>query len=239
MRPRRNPGHGTGSAGGKIDNTKETATFNSSTLSASKTELKAFSQKIEWNGRLPDRSIPVAQRTGAERFLAPFAKTTSARVPWRSRWRRCSPRRMRRRAPLRGANQHRIVPAEAPDRGRQRLRLRARPGRPPRRRGNRSIEFAILPGPRCPGRWPELRPAAPRRDNAKAWLPHRPAERTGRAGADIQAGGQGHGRRHESEEPRDRRLRRRDPGRLSRHLHLRRQRQLARNSLGRGAAGDR
>jgi hypothetical protein len=43
----------TGSAGGSIDNTKETATFNSTTLSASKTELKALSQKIEWNGVFP------------------------------------------------------------------------------------------------------------------------------------------------------------------------------------------
>lgn len=43
----------TGSAGGSIDNTKETATFNSSTLSASKTELKALGQKIEWNGVFP------------------------------------------------------------------------------------------------------------------------------------------------------------------------------------------
>jgi hypothetical protein len=42
-----------GSAGGSIDNTKETATFNAATLSASKTELKAFSQKIEWNGLFP------------------------------------------------------------------------------------------------------------------------------------------------------------------------------------------
>jgi hypothetical protein len=43
----------TGSAGGSIDNVAETATFNSSTLSASKTELKALSQKIEWNGVFP------------------------------------------------------------------------------------------------------------------------------------------------------------------------------------------
>ncbi len=43
----------TGSAGGSIDNVAETATFNASTLSASKTELKALSQKIEWNGVFP------------------------------------------------------------------------------------------------------------------------------------------------------------------------------------------
>jgi hypothetical protein len=47
----------TGSAGGAIDNTAETATFNSSTLSASKTELKALSQKIEWNGLFPTEAF--------------------------------------------------------------------------------------------------------------------------------------------------------------------------------------
>lgn len=47
----------TGSAGGKIDNTAETATFNSSTLSATKTELKALSQKIEWNGLFPTEAF--------------------------------------------------------------------------------------------------------------------------------------------------------------------------------------
>jgi hypothetical protein len=47
----------TGSAGGSIDNSKETATFNSSTLSASKTELKALSQKIEWNGVFPTEAF--------------------------------------------------------------------------------------------------------------------------------------------------------------------------------------
>lgn len=47
----------TGSAGGSIDNSKETATFNSSTLSASKTELKALSQKIEWNGLFPTEAF--------------------------------------------------------------------------------------------------------------------------------------------------------------------------------------
>jgi hypothetical protein len=43
----------TGSAGGSIDNSKETATFNASPLSASKTELKALASKIEWNGVFP------------------------------------------------------------------------------------------------------------------------------------------------------------------------------------------
>jgi len=47
----------TGSAGGSIDNAAETATFNSSTLSASKTELKALSQKIEWNGLFPTEAF--------------------------------------------------------------------------------------------------------------------------------------------------------------------------------------
>ncbi len=47
----------TGSAGGSIDNTTETATFNSSTLSASKTELKALSQKIAWNGVFPTEAF--------------------------------------------------------------------------------------------------------------------------------------------------------------------------------------
>ena len=47
----------TGSAGGSIDNTAETATFNSTTLSASKTELKALGQKIEWNGLFPTEAF--------------------------------------------------------------------------------------------------------------------------------------------------------------------------------------
>lgn len=47
----------TGSAGGVVDNTAETATFNSTTLSASKTELKALSQKIEWNGLFPTEAF--------------------------------------------------------------------------------------------------------------------------------------------------------------------------------------
>ena len=47
----------TGSAGGSIDNTAETATFNSTTLSATKTELKALGQKIEWNGLFPTEAF--------------------------------------------------------------------------------------------------------------------------------------------------------------------------------------
>lgn len=46
-----------GSAGGSIDNTAETATFNSTTLSATKTELKALSQKIEWKGLFPTEAF--------------------------------------------------------------------------------------------------------------------------------------------------------------------------------------
>lgn len=49
----------TGSAGGSIENAKETATFNASTLSASKTELKALSQKIEWNGVFPTEAFQI------------------------------------------------------------------------------------------------------------------------------------------------------------------------------------
>jgi hypothetical protein len=47
----------TGSAGGSIDNTTETATFNSSTLAASGTSLKALGQKIEWNGLFPTEAF--------------------------------------------------------------------------------------------------------------------------------------------------------------------------------------
>ena len=47
----------TGSAGGIIDNTQETATFNSTTLSASKTELKALGSKIEWSGVFPTEAF--------------------------------------------------------------------------------------------------------------------------------------------------------------------------------------
>jgi hypothetical protein len=47
----------TGSAGGSIDNSKETATFNASTLSASGTTLKALGQKIEWNGLFPTEAF--------------------------------------------------------------------------------------------------------------------------------------------------------------------------------------
>lgn len=47
----------TGSAGGSIDNAKETATFNATTMSATKTELKALSGKVEWNGLFPTEAF--------------------------------------------------------------------------------------------------------------------------------------------------------------------------------------
>lgn len=47
----------TGSAGGSINNTTESATFNNTTLSTSKTELKALAQKIEWNGVFPTEAF--------------------------------------------------------------------------------------------------------------------------------------------------------------------------------------
>lgn len=47
----------TGSAGGLIDNTAETATFNSTTLAETGTTLKAFGQKIEWNGLFPTEAF--------------------------------------------------------------------------------------------------------------------------------------------------------------------------------------
>lgn len=47
----------TGTAGGEINNETESATFNKSTLEASGTELKAFGQKIEWNGVFPTEAF--------------------------------------------------------------------------------------------------------------------------------------------------------------------------------------
>lgn len=47
----------TGSAGGSINNEVETATFDSTTLTESKTELKALGQKIEWNGVFPTEAF--------------------------------------------------------------------------------------------------------------------------------------------------------------------------------------
>jgi hypothetical protein len=46
-----------GSAGGQISNATESATFNSTTLGASGTELKALGQKIEWKGLFPTEAF--------------------------------------------------------------------------------------------------------------------------------------------------------------------------------------
>jgi hypothetical protein len=46
-----------GTAGGLVDNATETATFNATTFSATKTELKALSQKIEWKGVFPTEAF--------------------------------------------------------------------------------------------------------------------------------------------------------------------------------------
>jgi hypothetical protein len=47
----------TGSAGGSIDNTTESATFSAATLSATETELTAFEQPIEWKGLFPTEAF--------------------------------------------------------------------------------------------------------------------------------------------------------------------------------------
>jgi len=47
----------TGSAGGEISNAAQTATFNSTTLSASATKLEALGQKIEWKGVFPTEAF--------------------------------------------------------------------------------------------------------------------------------------------------------------------------------------
>ena len=47
----------TGSAGGSINNTTESATFNSTTLKTTATELKALGQKIEWTGVFPTEAF--------------------------------------------------------------------------------------------------------------------------------------------------------------------------------------
>ncbi len=48
-----------GSAGGLISNEAETATFNTTTLKATGTELKALNQKIEWSGVFPTEAFEV------------------------------------------------------------------------------------------------------------------------------------------------------------------------------------
>lgn len=47
----------TGSAGGVVDNTAETAQFNAETLKASSTSLEAFGSEIEWNGLFPTEAF--------------------------------------------------------------------------------------------------------------------------------------------------------------------------------------
>lgn len=47
----------TGSAGGKIDNTAETATFDAASFSATGTALKALSSSIEWKGVFPTEAF--------------------------------------------------------------------------------------------------------------------------------------------------------------------------------------
>jgi hypothetical protein len=47
----------TGSAGGKIDNTAETATFDASSFSATGTSLKALGSTIEWKGVFPTEAF--------------------------------------------------------------------------------------------------------------------------------------------------------------------------------------
>jgi len=46
-----------GSAGGQINNSTESATFNTKTLEATKTTLEALGQKIEWNGVFPTEAF--------------------------------------------------------------------------------------------------------------------------------------------------------------------------------------
>lgn len=47
----------TGTAGGLIDNTAETATFNTSSFKATKTELKALSGTAQWSGVFPTEAF--------------------------------------------------------------------------------------------------------------------------------------------------------------------------------------
>lgn len=46
-----------GSAGGLVNNTTESATFNSSSFSATKTKLEAFGEGVEWNGFFPTEAF--------------------------------------------------------------------------------------------------------------------------------------------------------------------------------------
>jgi hypothetical protein len=47
----------TGTAGGLLDNTAETATFNAASFKATKTELRALENPIEWNGVFPTEAF--------------------------------------------------------------------------------------------------------------------------------------------------------------------------------------
>ncbi len=47
----------TGSAGGLINNTTETATFSPSSFAATKTELEALGETVEWNGVFPTEAF--------------------------------------------------------------------------------------------------------------------------------------------------------------------------------------
>jgi hypothetical protein len=47
----------TGSAGGKLDNTAETATFDAASFSATSTSLKALGSSIEWKGVFPTEAF--------------------------------------------------------------------------------------------------------------------------------------------------------------------------------------
>ena len=49
--------HVTGSAGGKIDNATESATFGPSSFKATGTELKALGESVEWNGVFPTEAF--------------------------------------------------------------------------------------------------------------------------------------------------------------------------------------
>lgn len=47
----------TGSAGGLVNNTTETATFNAASFKATGTELKALGEPVEWNGVFPTEAF--------------------------------------------------------------------------------------------------------------------------------------------------------------------------------------
>ena len=49
--------HVTGSAGGLISNATESATFSPSSFSATKTELRALGESVEWNGYFPSEAF--------------------------------------------------------------------------------------------------------------------------------------------------------------------------------------